>query len=269
MIPAEVAVEIEKVRSDRRSGAAEILTDALAVFESLRAGDERIVRAICRALAAAQPEMAPLFNLARAVEITARNAKEARLAARRFVVAAQEAQKRAIENAARIISPHRTVLTHSRSSTVRASLLLRAGQGPLRVMVTESMPLGEGRVLATELSDLGVDAECIPDAMMRAKMKDCQAFVCGGDEVSRAGVRNKIGTREIARVAQDFGIPSYAIADSAKLVTVPLAAPRASSLYDLTPLDLFAAIVTETGALSPSEIVLALSGLEKTRRGPD
>jgi methylthioribose-1-phosphate isomerase len=137
-----------------------------------------------------------------------------------------------------------------------------------RVLVDETRPLLQGaRLTAWELEQLEIPHAVIADSaaasMMAAGEVDC--VVTGADRIAANGdTANKIGTYSLAVLARHHGIPLYVVAPSS---TVDLAAPTGASIpieerdpaevtsrfearnpaFDVTPADLIAAIVTETG----------------------
>jgi translation initiation factor 2B subunit (eIF-2B alpha/beta/delta family) len=93
----------------------------------------------------------------------------------------------------------------------------------------------------------------------------------GADVVGRNCLTNKTGTRMIALAARERGIPVYAVCDTSKLVGSPLDqyerhsaaelwpdAPRGVEVlncyFEPTPLEYFAGVITEEGALLPDEV---------------
>ncbi|HKP85831.1 MAG TPA: hypothetical protein VJZ26_07035, partial [Blastocatellia bacterium] len=166
----QVIAAINAIRDDNESGAAEILGRAAEVF-SLLAGEQRLMNPAdresalrlvietCARLALAQPDMAPLENLASEVGASASKATDAREvfesaldAARGFTRWAARAARLATSHAAGLVGDGATVFTHSRSSTVLAALseARRAGKN-FSVIATESRPALEGQRLAEAL----------------------------------------------------------------------------------------------------------------------
>jgi methylthioribose-1-phosphate isomerase len=137
-----------------------------------------------------------------------------------------------------------------------------------RVLVDETRPLLQGaRLTAWELEQLQIPHAVIADSaaasMMAAREVDC--VVTGADRIAANGdTANKIGTYSLAVLARHHGVPLYVVAPSS---TVDLAAPDGAAIpieerdptevtsrfaarnpaFDVTPADLIAAIVTETG----------------------
>jgi translation initiation factor 2B subunit (eIF-2B alpha/beta/delta family) len=275
---------LKGIASDNRSGAAEILARAAKIFQllSLELKPASIEEAqdalsqICAALVRAQPNMAPLLNLASAALNAASSASTADQvvsaasdAARDFVNWARRAAERAAQHAAQLITDGTTILTHSRSSTVVSSLVLakRAGRR-FRVIATESRPLLEGRSLALELADHSIEVAIIADAAAALALEETDLVLLGADKITPDSLINKIGTCMMALAARERGRPIYAICDRSKFTSAtifsqelrsrtelwPDAPPQIAIInhyFEPTPLGLFAGIITEEGLLSP------------------
>lgn len=177
------------------------------------------------------------------------------------------------------------VYTLSRSGSVEAVLRAlvaerAAGTGePLRVVVSESRPGGEGVALATALAQAGARVTLAPDAASGALMAEADVALVGADSVSADGsVVNKVGTYPLALVAHAQGKPVYALCERVKITapSYPLALEEAAPeqlteltelsgarvagvtlrapLFDLTPGDLLTAVITEEGVVGRAEI---------------
>lgn len=276
------------LREDRSSGAAELAARAAAAYaEVLRGSSSRDVdelrselATVARAVLAAQPAMAPLLALGatvlRAVTGTA-DLESAREQTLRALAAFREHLERAArEVAARaegLVPAGGHLLTLSWSSTVRAALLEAARRRSFAVLCLESRPLLEGRKLAKELAENGLQVTVAPDAAVASLIRGCDVVLVGADSIGELGVVNKIGTRAAALAARGSGIPVYALADTTKLL--PPGYPQHpeddrppeevwedpppglriwNRYFEATPLSLFAGIVIEQGLRTPAEI---------------
>jgi translation initiation factor eIF-2B subunit delta len=289
--PANPAIRaaINQIASDTRSGAAEILQNAAAVFrlltpsqtanESLTDQDARsLILETCAALIEAQPDMAPIRNLANAVVTSqADRADSARQAgdvldcaaheADRFTQDARRAAYAAASHAANLISDGATVMTHSRSSTVLAAFRQAMSAGRrFSVIATESRPQLEGRLLAAELAREGARVTVVADGAATVMMEQTDFILIGADRVTPECLVNKIGTHAMALAARASGVPVYAIADETKFINAhhsisaragselwsdpPAGVTAVNYYFEPTPLDYFTAIITQQGALS-------------------
>jgi ribose 1,5-bisphosphate isomerase len=243
--------------------------------------------ALAGGLLAARPGMAALANrvhraMATAAERTPAAVEDSADAA---LAAALDADEEAAAVAADRLSG--TVLTLSRSGTVLAALE-RADVDA--VVVAASRPGCEGVEVAETLADAGTDVTLVPDAAVAHHLAtaDVEAVVVGADAVLPDGaVVNKVGTRAVALAAAREDVPLYAVAARDKvrpgdpgrgspddpsrgsrndtptdLGSVDPAAVYdgdadlrvATPLFDVTPPDLVAAVLTEEGQLATADV---------------
>ena len=277
---------IKQIAEDNRSGAAEILhraSEAISLIEAFKQDDidnaRRAVIETCAAIARAQPDMAPLVNLASAVVLAAHLATSAdkvieasAAQARAFSDNAARMRAAAVSHAAGLIGEGATILTHSRSSTVLAALNNAKASGKcFRVIATESRPMLEGRAMAESLAREGLSVSLIADAAAAAVLEKVDCVLIGADKVTPEDLINKMGTRMITLAARERNCPAYAICDTSKFTCLrpSIAADQRSAdelwpsapqgievvnrYFEPTPLDYFTAIVTEEGRLRPDE----------------
>jgi translation initiation factor 2B subunit (eIF-2B alpha/beta/delta family) len=146
------------------------------------------------------------------------------------------------------------VVTHSASATVREALLHTP---PAKAICTVSEPIGEGRAFADELREQGLDVELVEDAEAPKAFGSAGLFLIGADTVFRDGTLcNKIGTTTLAEAAQGHGTPTVVACEIVKLAPIDAAAapdlsPDERKLFEMTPPDLIAEVVTEEGAVTP------------------
>ena len=224
---------------DRASGAAEIAREAAGAVGQL--GRRRVVEAVEKLLRA-HPSMAPLWRLGSEAMWGRQGYHEAM---HRFIRMLDRDDQAAEELGLALPA---TVLTISWSSAVAAAI---AKRDPDRVVCILSEPGGEGRRMAEALADAAGTVEVMEDREALERLP-ADAVVVGADAVTPTGVVNKVGTAALAAAAaaSDRKIPRYAIAGDTKLVAdeVPIDGP-----FESTPLELFTAIVTPDGPLTPSE----------------
>lgn len=285
---------IADIASDNTSGAAEILRRAADVFSQHRIQNidssprslDQALSSIVKtgiALARAQPDMIPLLRLASSSISAARTATDAREAfrraedeAHRFITAAEQAGLAAAGHAATLIENNEKIITHSKSSTVLLSLSMAKQAGKeFSVIVTESRPMMEGRILARELAARDIPVTLIADAAAAMVMPVVDLVLVGADAVTSTHLMNKIGTRMIALAAQEHDIPMYAVCDTTKFagLSLPRASCQSKNGKELWPdapdgvlvdnqyfepifLSYFSGIVVEDGILSITDATL-------------
>jgi len=263
---------IARLRSDRQSGASEILDEALVLLRDALAAPADLIP-VARALCLAQPTMAPIWNAALAA-LGARDDPErfARFAHRvaRAPAALARFAVECFQDGARL---HRDtplgLVTISFSRSVAHALEAIAKSRPVRVACSESRPALEGRRLATRLVAAGIPVTCFTDAALAHALADADAVVVGADAVASAWFLNKSGTRMLASAAAQQGIPVYVLASRDKFVSREIAgrlvvreghpgevwedAPPAVAVrnpyFESTPLELVTALITDAGVL--------------------
>lgn len=109
-------------------------------------------------------------------------------------------------------------ITISNSKTVYEILKkIKHDRKKLNVIISESRPKLEGRILAEKLSDLQVDVELITEAAVASKIKNVAAALIGADSILKNGnVINKTGSLTLASVCKFNSIPFYVAANRTK-----------------------------------------------------
>ena len=245
---------LRRVASDRSSGAAELAlrtADALTELAS-----ERDVMRAARRLLRAHAAMAPLWRVFAA-------ALQSPSALRRIKATIEDETGHVARVAAGWALPKRaSVMTHSWSSTVHATLG-RAGRSRIvHVTCTASLPGGEGRALAAKLRREGFEVRLIADSEAFRACENASVVLTGADAVTENAVINKVGTAALALAAREHGIACYALAGSSKLLPHDAWRPARAVAFEAVPLDLFDAILTERGARRAPAIRRAAAKIE-------
>ncbi len=110
------------------------------------------------------------------------------------------------------------IFTHCHSSTV-VSILLRAKQEgkSFEVHNTETRPMLQGRITATELARVHIPVVHYVDSAARLALKKADIMLIGADAITSEGkVINKIGSELFAEVAHKRDVPVYVCTDSWK-----------------------------------------------------
>ncbi len=176
--------------------------------------------------------------------------------------------------------------THCHSSTVVAAFLLAKERGArFTIHNTETRPLFQGRITATELASHGIPVVHFVDSAARLSLKGASALFLGADALLSDGtIVNKIGSELLAELAKARGIPVYVLASSWKYAGTPRTkfkalleerspaevwpdAPRGVTIenpaFEFVSPRLITAIITEEGICPPREQVRRL---ERHRR---
>jgi methylthioribose-1-phosphate isomerase len=121
------------------------------------------------------------------------------------------------EECAQLINDNDTILTHCNISGLMpliAELCRKQGKS-VKFIVTETRPYLQGaRLTAWELKEAGFDVTVIADNMAAQVMKEgkISKVIVGADNLAQNGdIANKVGTYQIAILADYFKIPFYVI----------------------------------------------------------
>ena len=291
-IPERIRSRIEEIHADNTSGAVSLAIRSSEILALLsRSFSERPERAaasafhirlvaVCRALVASQPAMASILNLANlALSESDRAAAPAlgpravEAACRNYVQALRTSAGQICRHTTRLLTPDVRVITHSYSQTVLEALIAAHGTGKrLRVICTESRPIGEGTALANRLGEAGIQVTLATDAAIYSLMGKADIAITGADSVSARGLVNKTGTSLLALAARECKRDFYALCGSEKFLPAeyepPPEQPRPAAeiappapnvsvenfYFDRTPLELVTGVVTEHGILTRGEL---------------
>jgi translation initiation factor 2B subunit (eIF-2B alpha/beta/delta family) len=231
-VNADILRRLERLRTDTVSGATNLAVSAIDI--ALDAPEDW--PQLAREFRSMHPAIVTVANVGRLLE--SQNPDLPGL--RRSLL---EGNQRIAPRLAALLPPGARILTISRSSTVEAAL---AGRGS-SVLVLESLPGGEGRLLAESLN-----AKLIPDAFMGQAAARVDCALVGIDAFDADGaILHKTGTLPLALCCAHFGKPFYAAGHSFKLApgrTADLLASRDEfTLFDRIPPELITRIITERG----------------------
>ena len=145
--------------------------------------------------------------------------------------------------------PHARVLTISRSASVHRALTgLSRSRRPREVIVLESRPGAEGRLLARDLRRSGLTVRLVPDAEGPRWVREVDGMIIGADTIySDGSVAHKVGTRPLALAAHREGVPVLVVSGLSKAVAQKPSAYRLPPLFDVTPARAIAEYWTDRG----------------------
>jgi translation initiation factor 2B subunit (eIF-2B alpha/beta/delta family) len=114
----------------------------------------------------------------------------------------------------------KTIITISRSGTVINVIKLWHKQRKnLKIIITESRPANEGKLMAKELLKCGLKVQMITDAMAGIFVPKADAIIIGADVVLKNGnVINKAGSLALALLCKHHKKPFYVLAAKSKFV---------------------------------------------------
>jgi len=177
----------------------------------------------------------------------------------------------------KLIKNNDVIFTHCHSTNVVRALIYAKKHGKkFEVYNAETRPLFQGRLTARELSKAGIKVTNFVDSAISIALKKEQGtrkvnlVLLGADALLDKAVINKVGSGTIARLANDYGIPVYIVADSWKRAHKSLKLeqrrfkevwnPRnmihvKNPAFEAVPKELITAIITEKGKMSYSEFL--------------
>jgi methylthioribose-1-phosphate isomerase len=268
-MPTDLVKLADKVRQDSVSGSSETAIYVLKSLHNILSNNETSAEQLLDfsgALRKAKPAMAPLSNIARMMEAAANSPEPdavALLSVERVINNERSAITKITENAAEKIEG--TVLTLSYSGTVVNVLGSIAKSKDIKVIVAESLPLGEGRRTAELLSGSGIDVTLISDSMVFSEARNSDLCLVGADAITPQALINKVGTYGMVLASVQAGVPAYVVSSTLKItselrpewnieqksdggVTIR------SQIFEPTPLELFAEVITELGSSRPGRL---------------
>ena len=110
------------------------------------------------------------------------------------------------------------IVTISNSKTLTEIFLRAARDFPaIRIFVSESRPVFEGKIMADNLARAGLHVTLITEAMIPEYVKRCDFSLIGADKILPNGdAVNKIGSKIIALACKHYGKALYVVASSDK-----------------------------------------------------
>ena len=166
----------------------------------------------------------------------------------------------AARQAAKLIGRRTIILTCSYSSSVCSALELARRKGvDFKVLAVESLhgKISYGRLTAGRLEKAGIVSRIVPDSQVRWHVARADTVLIGADSVSLQGwLINGSPTLEVAEIAARRAIPVYSICEKAKFDVRGFITGmrRPEPGFDMVPLDLVTAFITESGLLKPDDI---------------
>jgi len=250
-----------------------------------------------------RPTAAMLINCSRDILLELRNvvSDKSKLSEAKEVLLnrIEKLKHRMISNIERIatiganrIIPGDVIMTSAYSKTIMEIFKKALKQGKkFEVFVTESRPGDDGKIVASELSKLGLRVTLIVDSAMRYFMKYTSRVFLGAEAVAANGaVISKVGSSLMALIAHEARVRVFVAASTLKfnyetvfgeLVEIPQAPeetilPREAKekigknvkteipVLDVIPPEYVDAIITECGVIAPQAIPLLMRDLLKT-----
>lgn len=197
-------------------------------------------------------------------------------ACRKFETEGKEIRKKIVAFAEALIPDNAVVFTHCHSHTVEAALVA-AKKKIRKVYCTETRPLFQGRITATNLSKAGLKVVQMVDSAAPVFVPEADVFLTGADAIDAKGnVINKIGTSTISHLALENRIPHVVLTSASTFDPLtcwgwkepieqrswkevwkekPKALEIWNPAFDVTPSNHVEKIVSQFSALKPEAFV--------------
>jgi methylthioribose-1-phosphate isomerase len=272
---AKIRQEIRKIAADSRSSATELLGRGLLLLKAAAEAGGDALPAVANELVRAQPAMAGL----RTAAALAIGAPDPAAAIDQFAARVERAPAQIARHAHGLLELRSTsgplrLVTCSKSRPVEETIRLAAGHHELLVSCAESRPANEGRDLARALAEARIPVDLYSDAAVCAVVPTADAVLVGADALSGVGFINKVGTSGICALATACGVAVYVLAGREKILPDDVFGSLAlkpgspheiwrdpgagvhvrNPYFEVIPLSLVSAIVTEVGVLQAVEV---------------
>ena len=223
MLPPSVEETIEDIVDDHTSGASRIAGMGLKALETLVAEapggiPPDVLQEAARRIPEAQRTNAALYNVVHIFARLVQEGQEPQAVVRRLRDDLESARQHVAKSLLKILPGRGSVVTLTFSANVLSCLQLAGEKGLLdRVYVMESRPVNEGRFLVIALTEAGIRATLVPDALGPSLLRDASYALIGADSVLRDGaVINKIGSYSLGLAAADAKKPLFVACETLK-----------------------------------------------------
>ena len=283
---------LEEIRRDNVSGASELSRKAAHTFvlfasQSEATSNEEYFRDLLKLgtdLVSAQPYMASIFNLVNSILYSVQEllltltlnelAEFTKEKAEEFTHNSLSSIQLIAQNGEQLVEEGSKIMTFSASGSILEILKKAKAKGKsFKVVVCESRPMLEGRLLARFLGNAKIPVTLIADAAMGVFAKEADSFLVGADSISETVFVNKIGTFYLCLLSREYNVPLYVACERSKFISSawrlsPFAKGDPKEILDSEllnvrvenpyfeeiPLSFCQQVITNEGFFPPSEI---------------
>ena len=212
---------LDKIIYDKTSGSAEILTK-LNKFLLSNIKEKKLIIESLSAVSIKLSHFAVINNYTNELKLILASANYERLT--EYLRNNEDEVKLKIEQIFNKIYKKlpsaKTILTISKSGTlINVLKLWHKKRTNLKIIITESRPVNEGKLMAKELLKCGLKVDMITDAMAGIFVPKADAVIVGADVVLNNGnVINKTGSLALALLCKHYKKPFYVLAAKSKFV---------------------------------------------------
>jgi len=237
---------IFKISRNLTAGSEELLFNFLKEIKKLnvKIEKEEILTALQRIIEA-KPQMAVFYK---AMEIFAKENDDVKNIIDKLILKIEGAIPKISENLLKILPKDLKILTHSNSSTVIRTLKnIKDKVNIKKIICTDSYPGEEGKKTEKDLKKYDFEVERIPDTHVIRALEEVNGVFIGADAIYEDGFYNKVGTRIILTLSQEFGVKSYLLSSTLKISDNLKHLKLDDYYFESIPLELVDCIVTEEG----------------------
>ncbi|MCL6100690.1 MAG: translation initiation factor eIF-2B [Bacteroidetes bacterium] len=207
---------LKKILSDKTSGSGELLLK----LNNYLSKKQKNVHGIQRLIPTLKKHFQSFENIQKYLLELNKLIRTGKLSSKFFLNSDKETRSnnKKFVNALPYFKRHKIVLTISNSRTVLELLKrIRKEKRNLEVIVCESRPKLEGRIMASALAKAGIKVLLITESMMGEYVQKSDAVLIGADTVLKNGdVVNKVGSKTLAILCKEFKKPFFVAADKSK-----------------------------------------------------
>ncbi len=213
------AHRLDHILNNKKLGSSELVTLLNGYFFSIKNKKTEVIRTINKAKIELGHFQAINIYLSKLNSILARNNKTELI---KFLSEHSNQEVKKVEIIFKNIYPYlnslRRIITVSRSGTVLEIIKFWHQQSKrIKVVVCESRPMLEGRLMAEELAAEGIKVELITDAMMGIFIDKVDAAIIGADAILKNGnIVNKTGSKSLAVLCNKYKKPFYVVTTKSK-----------------------------------------------------
>ncbi|MCD6453828.1 MAG: hypothetical protein J7L62_00815 [Candidatus Aminicenantes bacterium] len=254
--------------NNRVLGSTAILRDSYdAVLEALEKGEEleEVALHVARLLHS-HPTMAVLINFFHRFFNALENDKEVRMLWKELDRETEENAKLASS----LIPNKGKVVLYSHSLSLLKAL--EENKKNITVILSESRPYYEGRIMAEKLVEMGYKVEFTYDAFLPVMVEKSEIVLIGSDAITSQGVINRAGSFSLALAAKQFKKPFFVIGHTSKVLyghlssyfsvyrengevlNAPSGSKPVGNVFDLTPWKVVSAVIINSMIVSPKDI---------------
>ncbi len=211
--------KLHKILNDNKSGSYE-LASAFNLFVKRNWHDLELIKYSLHEIEKKLSGFAIINNYVKKMRKVLSN--EDASAVRQFAVNFEEESAARFDNlyknARQFLKNINTVYTISNSKTIfELFKSLKEDNKKLKVIISESRPQNEGRILAKKLIKLNIETLVITDALAAKYIKTVDAVILGADKILKSGnTINKTGSLNAALIAGYFRKPVFVAATKDK-----------------------------------------------------